>query len=214
MKINAPTQLTLLRLFLVPFFLIFTVSDSVYTRVAALIVFVIASLTDLWDGRLARRRGMVTILGTFLDPLADKFLISSAFIAFVQIGDIHVPAWMVVLIIGREFLITGLRTLAVSQGRVLAAQPAGKFKTTSQLVTIITILVILSLHSLVEKLGWVPESGLESISGYQTLFIWILKGLPYWMTFLTAIFTVLSGYIYIRDNLDLFYDQRPAASQG
>src|SRR5207244_13567606 len=115
-KINRPNQLTLLRLLLIPFFLVFTINDNVYTRVSALLIFIAASLTDLYDGRLARARGEVTTLGTFLDPLPDKLLISSAFIAFVEIPEIHVPAWMVVLIIGREFLITGLRTLAVSYG--------------------------------------------------------------------------------------------------
>src|SRR5258708_7877471 len=116
-KINLPTQLTLLRLFLVPFFLVFTICDNLATRISALIIFIVASITDLYDGKLARKMGQVTTLGIFLDPLADKFLISSAFIAFVQIPEIYVPAWMVVLIIGREFMITGLRALAASKGR-------------------------------------------------------------------------------------------------
>jgi CDP-diacylglycerol--glycerol-3-phosphate 3-phosphatidyltransferase len=115
MRINFPTQLTLLRLVSVPFFLVFTIDDNFYTRLAALVIFVAASITDWYDGKLARERGEVTTLGIFLDPLADKFLISSAFVAFVQIPEIYVPAWMVVLIIGREFLITGLRALAATK---------------------------------------------------------------------------------------------------
>ncbi len=208
MRINLPNQLTLLRLLLIPFFLVFTISDNVYTRVSALLIFIAASLTDLYDGRLARRRGEVTVFGTFLDPLADKLLISSAFIAFVQIPEIHVPAWMVVLIIGREFLITGLRTLAVSHGRVLSAQPAGKFKTTSQTVAIITILVILIANSLFERLGGMPPNALTSHDPFWWNLAWILKGAPYWLTFMTTVLTIVSGYIYLRNNRDLFDDKR------
>src|SRR6185295_7148436 len=175
MKINLPTQLTLLRLILVPFFLVFTISDNLTTRIAALIIFVAASITDLYDGRLARKLGQVTTLGIFLDPLADKFLISSAFVAFVQIPEIYVPAWMVVLIIGREFLITGLRTLAASKGRILPAQRAGKFKTTSQLVAIITILVILTANSFLERSGGMPASSLYSDTFWFYLG-WMLRG--------------------------------------
>lgn len=199
MKINVATQLTLLRLILVPFFLVFTVIDNTYTRIAALLIFVIASLTDLFDGRLARQRGEVTTLGVFLDPLADKFLISSAFIAFVQLPEVHVPAWMVILIIGREFFITGLRALAAARGRILAAQPAGKFKTTSQIVAIITILLILILNSLIERIP-----GISLSSGM----IWVITAGPYWLTFITTVLTIASGFIYLRDNFDLFHEQR------
>jgi CDP-diacylglycerol--glycerol-3-phosphate 3-phosphatidyltransferase len=207
MRINRPTQLTLLRLALVPFFLIFTINDNVYTRVSALVIFILASLTDLYDGRLARKLNQVTVLGTFLDPLADKFLISSAFVAFVQIPEIQVPAWMVVLIIGREFFITGLRTIAVSQGRVLAAQPSGKFKTTSQMVCIITILVILIANSLFERYIAFPDTFLNG-TGWGTVVLWALRAAPYWLTFITTLFTIISGFIYINDNLDLFNDKR------
>ncbi len=205
MKINVPTQLTLLRLLLVPFFLVFTINDNLYTRIAALIIFIGASITDLYDGKLARERGEVTTLGIFLDPLADKFLISSAFIAFVQIPEIYVPAWMVILIIGREFLITGLRTLAASKGRILPAQPAGKFKTTSQITTIITILVILCANSLLERFGGLPAEMSQSDAFWASALAFV-RGLPYWMTFLTALFTLVSGYIYIRGNIDLLHD--------
>lgn len=204
MRINLPTQLTLLRLFLVPFFLVFTINDNLSTRIAALIIFILASLTDLYDGRLARQRNEVTTLGIFLDPLADKFLISSAFVAFVQIPEIYVPAWMVILIIGREFLITGLRTLAASKGRILPAQPAGKFKTTSQIVAIITILLILCVNSFMEKFGGF-QLDLQGDTFWSAIG-WIMRGGPYWLTFVTAILTILSGYLYFRQNIDLLHD--------
>lgn len=209
MKINLATQLTLLRLILVPFFLVFTISDNIYTRVAALIVFVAASLTDLYDGKIARERGQVTTLGIFLDPLADKFLISSAFIAFVQIPEIHIPAWMVVLIIGREFLITGLRTIAAARGRILGAQPAGKFKTTSQIVVIIMILIILIVNALIEPFTRTSADLLVNTDDVWYVVVWILRGSPYWLMFGATILTIISGYIYLRDNIDLFNDERP-----
>ncbi len=203
MNLNFANRLTLTRLILVIPFLIFTIEDNVYTRIAALIIFIVASITDLSDGKIARTHKMVTNLGTFLDPLADKLLISAAFIAFVQIREIYVPAWMVVLVIGREFLITGLRTLAVSQGRVLAAQPAGKFKTTSQITAIITILVILIVNSALEDWFHIPKESLADATGWIEVLGFILKWGAYWLTFITTLLTIVSGYLYLRDHIDL-----------
>lgn len=208
MKLNLANQLTFLRLVLVFPFLAFTIEDSLWTRLAALVLFIAASLTDLWDGRIARQRRQVTTLGTFLDPLADKFLISAAFVAFVQIEEIHVPAWMVVLIIGREFLITGLRTLAASSGRILPAQPAGKFKTTSQIVAIITILLILTVNSAIERFIGISPGRLIGLDDPLQSLGWVLRAAPYWLTFITTCLTIASGLIYIRDNIDLFDEQR------
>lgn len=212
MQINTANKLTLLRIVLIIPFLVFTIHDNVFTRAFALLFFVVASLTDLYDGRIARREGTVTVLGTFLDPLADKLLISAAFIAFVQIPEIYVPAWMVILIIGREFLITGLRTLAVSKNRILPAQPAGKFKTTSQITAIIIILVILIANSLLEDLSGIPKGSLERHT--DPLGVWagrILKFGPYILTLFVAILTVLSGLLYVKDNIDLFDEGKKTA---
>lgn len=211
MIINRPTQLTFLRLVLIPVFLIFVLQGNVWCRLAALIIFIAASLTDFYDGKLARKLGQVTTLGTFLDPLADKLLISSAFIMFVQVKEFHVPAWMVVLIIGREFLITGLRTLAAAQGRILPAMPAGKFKTTSQMVAIITSLVILVLHSLFARYGWGSiEWWSHHIAIWRSL-RWFLTAGPYWLTLVVTVLTIVSGSLYIHSNLDLFHDKRATA---
>ena len=124
-------KLTLLRLALVPGFMVFMFFDSFWTRVAALLIFIIASITDWYDGKIARATGTVTVIGTFLDPLVDKMLIAAALVGFVEFGELHIRAWMVVLIISREFLITGLRSLAASRGMVVAAEGAGKFKMAS-----------------------------------------------------------------------------------
>lgn len=207
MKINPANQLTILRLLIIPFFLSCVVHEYFYARIAALTLFVVASLTDLYDGKLARRYNMVTTLGTFLDPLADKFLISAAFIAFVQVPDFYVPAWMVVLIIGREFLITGLRTLAVSEGRILPAQPAGKFKTTSQIVAIIMTLLIMIVNSFFHTYGGLPIEGFESRHRMWDTLLWVMDWGPYWLTFMVTVLTIVSGFIYIKDNVDLFFDK-------
>jgi CDP-diacylglycerol---glycerol-3-phosphate 3-phosphatidyltransferase len=112
---NLPNRLTVLRLLLLPVFMTFTYTDNVYTRILALLIFIGAGVTDLYDGYLARKYNLITPLGVFLDPLADKLIVTAAFISFVDMPEAHVPAWMVVLIVGREFLITGLRSLAASQ---------------------------------------------------------------------------------------------------
>src|ERR1700691_6278890 len=144
-------KLTLLRLALVPGFMIFMFYDHFWTRVAALLIFIAASITDWYDGAIARRTGTVTVIGTFLDPLVDKMLIAAALVGFVELGELHIRAWMVVLIISREFLITGLRSLAASRGMVVAAEGAGKFKMASQITAIITILVILIVNSAFDR---------------------------------------------------------------
>lgn len=207
MNINIPTRITLLRIFLIPPFLFFLLYDYPFTRLTALLLFIIASITDYYDGLLARKLKAVTVLGQFLDPLADKLLIATPLIAFVQLGEIYVPAWMVILIIGREFLITGLRSIAASQGRILPAQRAGKFKTTSQLVCIITILVILTINSMLQDFAGIPKGGLLERAGLLKVLGWILLQGPYWLVAVTTVFTILSGYIYLRDNHDLLYEK-------
>jgi CDP-diacylglycerol--glycerol-3-phosphate 3-phosphatidyltransferase len=98
----------------------FMVVDNFWTRLSSFFIFIIASLTDWYDGKIARETGTVTVVGTFLDHLVDKMLIAAALVGFVEMRQLHIPAWMVVLIISREFLITGLRSLAASRGIVMA----------------------------------------------------------------------------------------------
>jgi len=202
---NLANRLTLTRLALVPFFLIFTIEDNVNTRIAALVFFLLGSLTDFFDGYVARKQKAVTVLGTFLDPLVDKLFISAAFISFVQLQEIYVPAWMVVFIIGREFLITGLRTLAASQGRILGAETIGKFKTTWQIITVITILVVLITNSVLEsRWGISKEDLLQSPEEMKRMAGRVLDTLPYCLCFLTTVLTIVSGYAYLKKHKDLF----------
>lgn len=192
-------RLTLMRLALIPVFMGFMIDDSLWTRLLALIIFVSASITDWYDGVIARRTGTVTVIGTFLDPLVDKTLIAAALVGFVELRELRVPAWMVVLIITREFLITGLRSLAAVRGTVLAADKAGKWKTTSQMVAIITILVILILNALSDR-----QPGLfffETFPGH--LLGSFMTKAPYWLTLIATVTTVVSGVLYIQKYRDL-----------
>ena len=138
MPMNLPNKLTLMRIVLVPFFVFFMLFEGIPHDVSkwiALILFCVASLTDLFDGKIARKYNLVTNFGKFMDPLADKILVSSAFICLVAWGK--VPAWIVIIIIAREFAITGFRTLASDNGVVIAASYWGKFKTNFQMFAII-----------------------------------------------------------------------------
>ncbi len=200
---NLPNKLTVLRLILVPVFMIFTIVDNVWMRLFALIIFIAASLTDLFDGHLARKYGEVTDFGKFLDPLADKILITAAFVCFVGMRELHVPSWMVVLIIGREFMITGLRTLAASKGRVIAADRSGKFKTTSQITGVILILIILCVNSILEDYFHLTPAQLIERQGTDSMIGSALVWSSYWIVFITTILTLASGTSYLYKNRQL-----------
>lgn len=135
---NLPNKLTLLRVILIPFFVVFLLgadtfgSWSVYV---ALAIFIIASLTDMLDGKIARKYNLVTNFGKFMDPLADKLLVVSALVCYVDMG--RIPSWIVLVIIAREFIISGFRLVAAESGIVIAASYWGKIKTTVQMITII-----------------------------------------------------------------------------
>jgi CDP-diacylglycerol---glycerol-3-phosphate 3-phosphatidyltransferase len=198
--VTIANKLTLLRLALVPAFMVFMVFDGFWPRVIALGVFIAACITDLYDGKIARRTGTVTVVGTFLDPLVDKMLIAAALVAFVQLPEIHIPAWMVVLIISREFLITGLRSLAASRGMVLAAEGAGKFKMASQITAIILIFVILILNASFTR--W-PQCFPSGDVDWPRALHEVLERAPYWLVFWVTMLTILSGYFYLRKYADL-----------
>ena len=139
---NLPNKLTLLRVCLIPIFLLLYpagILGDPLSRYAALGVFVIASITDALDGHIARSRNLITNFGKLMDPMADKLLVAAAIIAMVETSAL--PAWIVIIIISREFLITGFRMLALERGVVIAASSWGKFKTISQIAMIILILL-------------------------------------------------------------------------
>lgn len=139
-KMNLANQITIARICLIPIFVIVAMlTNSIAGDILATLVFAIAAFTDFLDGHIARSRNLVTTFGKFLDPLADKLLTTSAFI--ILVADGRVVAWIVILILAREFAITGLRTIAVSEGVVIAASSGGKIKTVLQMVSIILLLL-------------------------------------------------------------------------
>ena len=132
---NLANKLTMLRIILVPIFLIFIVVKGIpYGSIIATLIFIIASLTDQLDGYIARSRNEITNFGKFMDPLADKLLVTAALISLVEFNLI--PGWATVVIIAREFAVSGLRTLAASEGKVIAASWWGKIKTVTQIIAI------------------------------------------------------------------------------
>lgn len=137
---NLPNRLTILRVILIPFFLVALLVPGIpYGKWIAFAIFVIASLTDTLDGMIARKYNLVTTFGKFMDPLADKLLVSAALIAFIELGKI--PAWIVIVIISREFIISGFRLIAAEKGNVIAAGWLGKIKT---VITMVMICVVLA----------------------------------------------------------------------
>lgn len=145
MKMNLPNKLTIMRVIMIPFFVFFLlVPDTMIphgtAKWIALVLFCVASLTDLLDGKIARKYNLVTNFGKFMDPLADKMLVSSAFICLIVTRQDALPAWIVIVIIAREFIISGFRLVASDNGIVIAASYWGKFKTTFQMFAIIALI--------------------------------------------------------------------------
>ena len=148
---NLPNKLTVLRMIMVPFFVLFMLTDigGDANKWIALVLFCVASFTDFLDGKIARARGLVTNFGKFMDPLADKLLVCSAMICLIEMGKL--PAWVVIIIIGREFIISGFRLVASDNGIVIAASYWGKFKTVFQMI--MTIVMILDLGGIFDTIG-------------------------------------------------------------
>ena len=151
---NLPNKLTMFRVILIPFFVVFMLVDiTPFDMWVALAVFIVASLTDLLDGKIARKYDLVTNFGKFMDPLADKLLVCSALICLVALG--RIPAWIVIVIIAREFIISGFRLIASDNGVVIAASYWGKFKTTFQMVMICLMIAdIAALALLTDVVMW------------------------------------------------------------
>ena len=150
LTINLPNALTLLRIFLVPFLVVVLLTKFDGREVVGLLIFLTAVATDFLDGWIARRRGEITTLGTLLDPIADKLLISAAFISLVELG--LAPAWMVVVVIGREFAVSGLRSIASGRGIVIPASKWGKAKMFTQIAAV-SLLILALRHEIFEVPG-------------------------------------------------------------
>ena len=178
---NLPNKLTILRTLMIPVFLFFLLTDYAgdYSKWIAVVVFILASLTDFLDGHIARKYNLVTNFGKFMDPLADKLLVCSALICLIALD--RIPAWIVIVIISREFIISGFRLIAADNGVVIAASYWGKFKTASQMVTV--ILLVLNIQNTV-------------FTVLGTVFIYI-----------SLVLTVVSLIDYIAKNKEVLKDQ-------
>jgi len=182
---NLPNKLTLGRALVSPVFMALLLYDNVYSRYAALAVFLLASLTDLLDGYLARRNGQQTGFGKIMDPIADKLLIAVALVAFVALKLSSV--WMVMVIIVREFLIMGLRTVVAYRGHIMESSILAKLKTSSQMLAVLAVLVFICYRDTLAASG-------TYISEYQLAnYVSALDGL----IFLAMLLTVVSGLDYL-----------------
>jgi len=188
---NLSNKLTIARIILSPVFMILFLIENIYTKPLALIVFFVAVLTDLFDGHLARKNGWITGFGKFMDPLADKILTSTAFICFVS-SD-YVKAWMVLPIVGREFLITGIRSLAAYKGWVIMPTILAQWKTASQMGVILGILSFYEIRTLLAPLGY-------HIPAFDSP--WGPRIIDY-SVFLVMMLTVVTGIDYLIKNAAL-----------
>ena len=173
---NLPNKLTILRVIMIPFFvlaLLYNGGENQSLRYVAAAIFIIASLTDMLDGKIARKYNLVTNFGKFMDPLADKLLVCSALICLVELKEL--PAWMVIVIISREFIISGFRLVASDNGVVIAASYWGKFKTTFQMIAVVLLIV-----------------GIPALSMVTTAVVWI-----------ALVLTVISLVDYIAKNVNV-----------
>lgn len=184
---NLANRLTMSRILLTFVFMFFLFCQGLWPKVASLVVFILAALSDLFDGMIAQRRNMVTDFGRLMDPIADKILVLAAFAAFVQLQLID--AWMFVIIIAREIMITSLRLFALNKGKVLSAARAGKHKTVLQMGVIFTILGFILLKEIVLKYStWNPA--------WENIF---RQGI-FFLMLLTVGLTLYSGLSYLWEN--------------
>lgn len=189
---NTPNKLTILRIVLAFVFILFLFIHCLAAMIASLIIFLIASATDMLDGYLAKKYGQVTDFGRLMDPIADKILVLAAFIAFVVMELI--PAWMVIIIIFREAAVTGLRMLALSKGKVMQADGGGKHKTVSQVLAVVAILLLLIFR----------EAGPRVFGFWSARAEAAYRGSIFILMLITVILTLVSGVSYLVKNREVY----------
>lgn len=188
---NIANKVTVSRVFAAIIFIAVLLAGFPFSNMLALVIFVYACITDWIDGYLARQLQVESDFGKLVDPLADKLLITSAFIAFIELPQVALPSWVVIVIIGREFSITGLRLLAANKGVVIPAGWWGKNKTISQIVTIISILVYLSALDAQAYIVAFDIPDWLSVAYYWYLVVLVV---------ITVALTLMSGLVYVRKN--------------
>ncbi len=185
---NLPNKITITRIVLAFIFMIFLFVEGVMAKTMALVIFLAAALSDYLDGFIAKKYDIISDFGKIMDPVADKILTLAAFLAFVEMKLI--PAWMVVIIILREFIITGIRLMALRQNDVLPAGVGGKQKTISQMLSIVIILVFIIIK----------EAGVRTFYFWNPTFEYWYKQVIFFMMIVTVVLTIISGVSYIAGN--------------
>ena len=188
---NAPNKLTVLRMIMTPFFLLALVWQFPYHYFVALGIFILASLTDMWDGKLARKHNLITDFGKFLDPIADKMLTTAAFLGFILLDLGEGVIWITFLVLMREFMVASVRMLAAAKGTVIAADIWGKIKTVVQMVAVIMVLTFEGAIALFAEVC-------PTFTVLNTPMV-VLYNVALWAS---AVLTVISGINYLVKNKD------------
>ena len=182
---NLPNKLTMLRVCLIPFFVLFAKLEGLGMQMIAVAIYIVACITDSLDGRIARSRNLVTNFGKFMDPIADKLLVMSAMVVLTAQG--RMPDWVCILMLAREFLVSGFRLVAVENGRVIAAGPLGKLKTVFQMIATIALMLLVPVAG-------EPLLGIAGVTAANVLM------------YIALILTVISGADYLIRNRDCIKD--------
>ena len=217
MKMNLANKLTIFRIILVPFIMLIPIIDNLvgipgeFLGISTAfwimnIIFIIASITDKLDGYIARSRNQVTTFGKFLDPLADKILVLSALVILVEYGKI--PSWIPIIVLAREFIVSGYRLIAVEKGgKVIAASIWGKLKTVTQMIGIIfAFLDKFKFGDFIFRVSTQAEAQINSAGIYMTTGQFIINIITTIVLILSVIATIFSGINYLKDGKELFKD--------
>lgn len=182
---NLPNKLTMLRILMIPVFCVFALMGAQWAQFVALGVYILACITDMLDGKIARKRNLVTDFGKFADPIADKLLVMAALVILVDTG--RMPSWVCIVMLAREFIISGFRLVAAGGGKVIAAGTLGKWKTVFQMISTIALMLL------------VPVSGEALLGNVGVIFANVLM-------YIAAALTIVSGAEYIIRNFDCIKD--------
>lgn len=182
---NLPNKLTMLRILMIPVFCVFALMGAQWAQFVALGVYILACITDMLDGKIARKRNLVTDFGKFADPIADKLLVMAALVILVDTA--RMPAWVCIVMLAREFIISGFRLVAAGSGKVIAAGTLGKWKTVFQMISTIALMLL------------VPVSGAALLGNVGVIFANVLM-------YIAAVLTIVSGAEYIIRNFDCIKD--------
>ncbi len=199
-----PNRITMFRMLIVIVFIPSLLASNVVFNYIALFLFAIAGISDWLDGYIARKYNIVSDFGKVMDPLADKILVVSTLLCFVQLGV--VPAWMVVIIIGREFMISGIRMMAAQGGKIIMASNLGKLKTVVEMTAITTVLLLKVIQDTIEYYNetqtW--EQIFMRLGNWGDILVQFAYGAPYWLMFAATVMSLVSGLDYFFRNKKIF----------